>query len=583
MPSTPVKRKRGRPSKHRENLVGESTLPIEITSPLNASNNSAAVVRQGVCSSPVMKLKSPKRKRRTQSNSSSNNSSKASTPKNAKSATLSFGLPLVSITEGAPANSAGQPARETAAPVSPTPNPRGTLPGEKFAIPPPKFIPPATLLRGGPGGPGGPGGASVATTGALDSYYNRTPQRSTIVSSRNIRSSPLSTMSGSERSTPLRTSPVKNLASSPLRTSPLSNYEIAKAKANVVQLGTSALTYGSLLELSAPSLSGLPSLTVPSALNAPPLSSASTSNVNPSLLQSSPMAHVSVREHAQTASSPLQNAREVPSTPKTTKFSAILNSSPMYTHWYSQTPAQTTLVSSPGSTLPQIAQKEPAYIGGLQITSSKSVSAPVLPSDTTKKTIRKAQSMLEPSALKRDGREFPVPAAIKRTKFLPANFKLSLKIDSFGRASVDFQRFKASAPSMQLQPQHENQSQLQQLHQTHQQQQQQGQQQQHELQNTAYKNTTPTVTGLKYGVDPFVSGISSNAFDSVPAPQTPTKSPYDPSQPSYMPRDMDQLIFASPGPHASDLCAKESELTSESLNQKYDARFAVQAMLKQLS
>ncbi|KAF6005914.1 hypothetical protein HII12_005491 [Brettanomyces bruxellensis] len=575
MQSTPVKRKRGRPSKHRENRVGESTLPIEITSPLNASNNSAAVVRQGVCSSPVMKLKSPKRKRRTQSNSSSNNSSKASTPKKAKSATLSFGPPLVSITEGAPANSAGQPARETAAPVSPTPNPRGTLPGERFAIPPPKFIPPATLLRGGPGGPGG---ASVATTGALDSYYNRTPQRSTIVSSRNIRSSPLSTMSGSERSTPLKTSPVKYLASSPLRTSPLSNYEIAKAKANVVQLGTSALTYGSLLELSAPSLSGLPSLTVPSALNAPPLSSTSTSNVNPSLLQSSPMTHVSTREHAQTASSPLQNARKVPSTPKTTKFSAILNSSPMYTHWYSQTPAQTTLVSSPGSTLPQIAQKEPAYIGGLQITSSKSISAPVLPSDTTKKTLRKTQSMPEP--------DFPVPAAIKRTKFLPANFKLSLKIDSFGRASVDFQRFKASAPSMQLQPQHENQSQPQQLHQTHQQQQQQGQQgqqQQHELQNTAYKSTTPTVTGLKYGVDPFVSGISSNAFDSVPAPQTPTKSPYDPSQPSYMPRDMDQLMFTSPGPHASDLCAKESELTSENLNQKYDARFAVQAMLKQLS
>lgn len=574
MPSTPIKRKRrGRPSKPRENRVGESTVPMAITSPLNASNNSAAVVRQGVSSSPVMKLRSPKRKRRPRSSSSSTNSSKSSTPKSSKYATLSFGRPLVSITEGA--SNALHAPDAMATPPSPTPNPRRTLPGGgKFSIAPANFSNTAALR-------GGPSGFSVATSGALDSYYARTPQQSTMALSRNIQSSPLSTMSGSERSTPLRTSPFRNLASSPLRTSPLSNYEIAKARVNVSQIGSSALTYGSLLELSASSLSGLPSLSTPPALNPPPASSSSTSNVNPSLLRSSPMAHLSSRERTQTAPGPLKSAREVPSTPKTTKFSAIINSSPMYTHWYSQTPAQTTLISSPGSIVPQATQREPAYMSGLQISSSKSISAPLNPADTIKRTLRKTHSMPEPCALKRDSRNLPQPAAVKRAKLLPANFKLSLKIDSFGRASVDFQRSKVSAPSAQLQAQQlqPQQLQVQQLQQAKEQQ----QQQQHQTQAANYRNTTPAVAGLKYGVDPFVSGISSNVFDSVPAPQTPTKSPYDPSQPSYMPRDMDQLIFTSPGPHTSEIGAKEPELTSEVLSQKYDARFAVQAMLKQLS
>lgn len=467
---TPVRRRRrGRPpSKPQLRQRGESTLPIAITSPLNVSGNSAAVLRQGVCSTPVMRLSPRKISRRSSVRRSSTRKNHPHT-----AATAATGE-----TSG---EAAGLSPASDLAPVSPTPRPgsRRRIPGRKITS---SRSATAVAISG-----------ASATMGALSSYVLRTPlQRAAVLTS----SSPSSGFSSS---------PMKN-SSSPLKTSPVSTLELGKI----------GLLPGGMMA------SPLPAIKY-NTIESP----GSGANVNPSLLNSTTApvgSSIDLQRGFQ--SSPIRHDHQVRmkraysgnSTPKTSNFSSIINSSPMYTHWYSQTPAQTTLIATPGGSS--------VYRG------------PLVPPPTVQipRTADFDQdNQLPPS---------------KKAKLLPANYKLTVRINSSGKAMVVVERKPSEIPTTGIP---------------------------NGLVAAATTATatggfaTPNSTALRQGIDPYVNGVSSNEFDTIPSFHTPTKSPYSATPISNLPKDTDQMIFTG-----------DESFSDSAAARKYDARFAVQALLDDL-
>ncbi|VEU21610.1 DEKNAAC102352 [Brettanomyces naardenensis] len=465
--SVTPKRNRGRPPlKPKSKYLEIATLPIEITSPTNASNNSAAAVRQGVSSSPVMRL-TPRRRKFCSSPSSSPSRQQAS------------GSGLLQTVKEQPSEQSKQ-------------------------------------IRAG-------------------SFLFKTPVRG-------LSSSPFSAR-GSDKS-------------SPLRTSPLSTYELGKTMQ--VVMTQQGIVQGPQQGLQGPQ--GPQRHVEPSTPLATPTRSV---NVNPSLLQSSPL----------------------PAT-KAPNFSSILNSSPMYTHWYSQTPLQITLTSTPG--------KKPAPGRSNRHITSRSLGDDVELASPTKAlhhALRKTQSTptfspgfegQEPPAKRaRVAGEGPVenhagsvpspaPLPTNRLPLLPPNYKVSIHIGPDGKASVVTERRKVAHPAEALSP-------AKQLNMF--------------VSSPFSHGRTPVLNNyvynsqqlgpLRIGIDPFVNGISSNEFDSVPPPQTPSKSPYNAATPVYLTRGMDPILNSEPE-DGTAAGFDDAEFQDDGNSFRYDARYALQALLEDM-
>ncbi|KAH3661286.1 hypothetical protein OGAPHI_006693 [Ogataea philodendri] len=231
---------------------------------------------------------------------------------------------------------------------------------------------------------------------------------------------------------------------------------------------------------SSPSASGLQS----SPINTSPLNSSDqlmkhdsrTADLNPSLLQPDILAPKTPRSNA------TPSLKLPPSTP-ISHFSHVLSSSPMYTHWYAQTP-HGRVASTPNSLVPKPLRFEelrPQGPGttqnaGLGILGMRNKSMPLGQESgivQLQNKLRKTQSMNDIGADKH-------------------NFQVTVQLDSKGKAMVVKKRRRVTAvPSPAMYGTHF-------------------------AGDTMYSMEPPP--GLKIGVDPFVVGISANEMEM--------KSPY---------------------------------------------------------
>ncbi|KAG7700845.1 hypothetical protein KL930_004596 [Ogataea haglerorum] len=206
-------------------------------------------------------------------------------------------------------------------------------------------------------------------------------------------------------------------------------------------------------------------------------------DLNPSLLQPT---DIFAPKTPKMPSTPL--ARVPPSTP-VSHFSHVLSSSPMYTHWYAQTP-HGRVASTPNSLVPKplrfedVRQPATPHNQGLGILAARHRSLPA--KHDLEKITQQLQSKLRKTQSLGDA------AQGKGQNDLSADYQVTVQINSDGKATVVTKRRKLVQP---LTPATYGP---------------------HFTDGLMYGVDPPP--GLKIGIDPYVVGVSSTEFEM--------KSPY---------------------------------------------------------